>query len=205
MNRLASFVEASLVSFACSLPALRRARASIVPQAAGVVLEVGFGSGHNAPCYDPAKVERLIALEPSAAMRRKAEKRVSALALPFDWIDLRAEEIPLDAASVDTVVSTFTLCTIPDVGRALSGMRRVLRPGGRLLFLEHGAAPDAGVRRTQDRLDRVWGCFAGGCHLNRDPVLLIRQAGFEIVEVDAGYARGAPRFAAFLSSGVANA
>jgi len=90
-------------------------------------------------------------------------------------------------------------------GRRPRGRLRVLRPGGRLLFLEHGAAPDAGVRRTQDRLDRVWGCFAGGCHLSRDPLLLIRRAGFEIVEADAGYARGAPRFAAFLSSGVANA
>ncbi len=203
MGLYASFIEPTLVSFACSLAPIRRERAKIVPEAAGVVLEIGFGSGHNAPFYDPKKVNRLIALEPSAAMRARARRRVEALPAPFEWIDLKAEEIPLDTGSVDTVVTTFTLCTIPDAPRALAGMRRVLKPAGRLLFLEHGAAPDAAVRRFQDRLDPLWGKLAGGCHLNRDPLALIGAAGFTVARAEQRYAKGAPRFAGFLSSGVA--
>lgn len=197
------WVEPALVSFACSLPPIRRERAKVVPDAAGAVLEIGFGSGHNAPFYDPQKVERLIGLEPSREMRAKAARRVGALAFPFSWLDLKAEEIPLDAASVDTVVSTFTLCTIPDAPRALAGVRRVLKPSGRLIFLEHGAAPAAGVRRFQDRLDPLWGRLAGGCHLARDPLALVAAAGFRIAQAEQHYAAGAPRFAGFLTSGVA--
>jgi SAM-dependent methyltransferase len=203
MGFYASTIEPALVSFACSLPPIRRERAKIVPEAAGVVLEIGFGSGHNAPFYDPAKVSRLIALEPSSAMRAKARRRTAALPMPFEWLDLLAEEIPLDAASVDTVVTTFTLCTIPDATRALVGVRRVLKPSGRLLFLEHGAAPDPAVRRFQDRLDPFWGKFAGGCHLNRDPLALITAAGFGIASSRQRYAKAAPRFAGYLTSGVA--
>lgn len=203
MGFYADVVEPALVSVACSLAPIRRERETVVPAASGTVLEIGFGSGHNAPFYDPAKVERLIALEPSRAMRRMAARRVEALSVPFEWLDLRAEEVPLDAASVDTVVSTFTLCTIPDVPRALAGLRRVLKPGGRLLFLEHGAAPDPRVRRFQDRLDPLWGKIAGGCHLNRDPLALVAAAGFETAEYRQRYAKGAPRFAGYLTSGVA--
>lgn len=203
MGLYASCMEPALVSFACSLAPIRRERAKVVPEASGVVLEIGFGSGHNAPFYDPQKVSRLIALEPSAAMRKRARRRVEALTAPFTWIDLKAEEIPLDKASVDTVVTTFTLCTIPDAARALAGMRRVLKPTGKLLFLEHGAAPDAGVRRFQDRLDPLWGKFAGGCHLNRDPLALIGAAGFTVARANQRYAKGAPKFAGFLTSGVA--
>lgn len=203
MGLYAKFIEPSLVSFACSLPPVRRERAKIVPDAAGAVLEIGFGSGHNAPFYDPQKVERLIGLEPSREMRVKAARRVGALSFPFSWLDLKAEEIPLDGASIDTVVSTFTLCTIPDAGRALAGVRRVLKPAGRLIFLEHGAAPDPGVRRLQDRLDPLWGIVAGGCHLNRDPLALVAAAGFGIARAEQRYAAGAPRFAGYLTSGVA--
>lgn len=203
MGFYAEVVEPALVSFACSLPSIAHERAKIVPEAMGAVLEIGFGSGHNAPFYDAGKVTRLIGLEPSAAMRRKARRRIEALALPFSWLDLTAEEIPLDAASIDTVVTTFTLCTIPDAAGALRRVRRVLKPDGRLLFLEHGAAPDPAVRRFQDRLDPLWGKLAGGCHLNRDPLALIAAAGFDVARVDRRYARGAPRFAGFLTSGVA--
>ncbi|MDZ7629379.1 MAG: class I SAM-dependent methyltransferase [Parvularculaceae bacterium] len=203
MGLYTSFIEPAVVSFACSLPAIMRERAKIVPEASGVVLEIGFGSGHNASLYNTAIIEKLIALEPSAEMRRRAAKRVAAFNAPFEWLDLSAEEIPLASASVDTAVSTFTLCTIPDVGRALTSLRRVLKPGGRFLFLEHGAAPDPAVRRFQDRLDPVWGRFAGGCHLNRDPGALVRGAGFELVQSFGRYAKAAPKFAGFLTSGVA--
>lgn len=185
------------------MPAISRERAQIVPEAEGVVLEVGFGSGHNAAFYDRGRITHLFALEPSAAMRHKAHQRIGALPFPVDWLDLKAEEIPLDQASVDTVLVTYTLCTIPDVESALRGMKRVLKPGGKLVFLEHGAAPDPGVRKWQDRLNPLWGRLAGGCNLNRDPFGLVRSAGFEIVRSDAHYAKGAPKFAGFMYRGVA--
>lgn len=203
MGFYSDHIEPSIVSFACSLPAIARERAKIVPEASGVVLEVGFGSGHNARFYDRSKITRLIALEPSASMRRKAARRIADLPFPLEWIDLKAEEIPLDAKSVDTVLVTYTLCTIPDVARALTGMKRVLKPGGRLVFLEHGAAPDPGVRRLQDRLNPLWTRLAGGCNLNRDPIALIRQAGFDPGLTSSQYARGAPKFAGYMYRGVA--
>ena len=205
MGFYANHIEPALVSFACSMPAISKERAAIVPEASGVVLEVGFGSGHNAGFYDRGKITHLFALEPSAAMRRKAGRRVGALPFPLDWIDLKAEEIPLDARSVDTVLVTYTLCTIPDVAAALAGMKRVLKPGGKLIFLEHGAAPDPGVRRWQDRLNPVWGRLAGGCNLNRDPLTLIRTAGFNIERAESHYAKGAPKFAGYMYRGVASA
>jgi ubiquinone/menaquinone biosynthesis C-methylase UbiE len=203
MGFYADHIEPALVSFACASPAIARERASVAPEASGVVLEIGFGSGYNAPLYDPAKVKRLIGLEPSAGMRRRAGKRVAALEFPFEWLDLCAEEIPLADGAVDTAVVTFTLCTIPDPARALRGVRRVLKPGGRLLFLEHGAAPDPGVRRWQDRLNPIWGKLGGGCNLTREPLRLIETTGFRIDRSDQHYARGAPKFAGFLTRGVA--
>lgn len=203
MGFYADHIEPALVSFACSMPAIAKERAQIVPEASGTVLEIGFGSGHNAPFYDSAGITRLFALEPSRAMRRKAQKRIADLPFPIEWLDLKAEEIPLDAKSVDTVLVTYALCTIPDVSKALAGMRRVLKPGGKLVFLEHGAATDPGVRRWQDRLNPVWGRLGGGCNLNRDPLALIGAAGFEIGRSETHYARGAPKFAGFMYRGVA--
>ena len=203
MGLYSDHIEPALVSFACSLPAISKERSEIVPEASGVVLEVGFGSGHNVNFYNRSNITHLFALEPSAAMRRKAHKRIGALPFPVDWLDLKAEEIPLDAGSVDTVLVTYTLCTIPDVATALSGMKRVLKPGGRLVFLEHGAAPDPGVRKWQDRLNPIWGKFSGGCNLNRDPFALVRAAGFDIVRTESHYAKKAPKFAGYMYQGVA--
>ncbi len=203
MGIYADHIEPALVSFACSMPAISKERAAIVPEASGVVLEVGFGSGHNAPFYDRTKISRLYALEPSAAMRRKAAQRVEDLPFPLEWLDLRAEEIPLDARSVDTVLITYTLCTIPDVARALAGMKRVLKDGGKLVFLEHGAAPDPGVRRWQDRLNPIWGKLGGGCNLNRNPLELVQAAGFDVQKSDSHYAKGAPKFSGYMTRGVA--
>ncbi len=204
MGIYANHVEPALVDFACGQRVIRRERAKIVPVASGRVLEVGFGSGRNAPFYDVEKIEHLFALEPSAAMRKRAEPRMKRLPFPVEYLDLPGEEIPLEARSVDTVLVTYALCTIPDVKTALIGMRRVLKPGGRLIFLEHGRAPDPDVERWQNRLNGIWGKLAGGCHLNRDPASLIREAGFEIDRVQAHYARGAPKFAGYMTSGVAS-
>ena len=185
------------------MKAISRERAAIVPLAAGRVLEIGFGSGLNAPFYDHGAITHLYALEPSAAMRKRAEKRIAGLGFPLEWLDLPGEEIPLPDASVDCVLVTYTLCTIPGVEAALAGMRRVLKPGGKLVFLEHGAAPDPGVAKWQDRINGVWGRIAGGCHLNRHPDALITGAGFTIDAIDQHYAPGAPKIAGFMSAGVA--
>ena len=196
-------IEPRFVSAICGMKAISNERARMAPEAEGRVLEIGFGSGHNVPHYDLSKITHLFALEPSAAWRRLGEKRIVGLPFPVEWLDLPGEEIPLEDQSVDTVLVTFSLCTIPDVETALAGMRRVLKPGGKLVFLEHGAAPDAGVARWQDRLDGVWGKLAGGCHLNRDPVSLIRKNGYRLDTVTAQYLPRTLKLAGFVSSGVA--
>lgn len=203
MGFYADHIEPMLVSCACGMKALSRERAGIVPEAQGNVLEIGFGSGHNAPYYDRGKITHLYALEPSAGWRRKGEKRVRELPFPVDWLDLPGEEIPLADESVDTVLATFVLCTIPGVEEALAGMRRVLKPGGKLVFLEHGLSPEADVAKWQNRLNGVWGSLAGGCHLNRRPDLLVSNAGFEIEKIDSHYAKGGPKFAGYVTAGVA--
>ena len=203
MGFYAKHIEPAIVSCACGMKSVARERAKIVPQASGAVLEVGFGSGHNAPYYDQGAITRLYALEPSEPMRRRAEKRIAGLSFPLEWLDLPGEEIPLPDNAVDTVLVTFTLCTIPGVEAALGGMRRVLKPGGRIVFLEHGLSPDAGVAKWQNRLNGIWGRLAGGCRLNRDPASLIREAGFKITALDQHYAPGAPRFAGYITGGVA--
>jgi SAM-dependent methyltransferase len=152
-----------LVQCACGSPVIERQRQKVVPQAQGEVLEIGFGSGLNLPHYRRNRVSKLWALEPSAEMRALAAPHVAASGLNLHWLDLPGEALPLPDTSVDCVVMTYTLCSIPDAAAALAQLRRVLRPGGRLLFCEHGAAPDADVRRWQDRLDGLWGKFAGGC------------------------------------------
>ncbi len=197
-------IEPKLVSCVCGMKVFRNEREKIVPQAKGRVLEIGFGSGHNAPFYDHNAITHLYALEPSQEWRRLGEKRARNLPFPVEWLDLPGEEIPLAGESVDTVLVTFALCTIPGVDAALAGMRRVLKPGGRLVFLEHGAAPDAGVARWQDRLNGVWGKIAGGCNLNRKPDLLVSKAGFQVEKVDRHYAPGVPKIAGFLTAGVAS-
>jgi SAM-dependent methyltransferase len=190
-------IEPRLVDFACSLGPISRQRAKVAPLARGRVLEVGFGGGRNLPFYDAAKVSEVIGLEPSPGMRALAAPRIAAAPFKVELIGLKGEEIPLDAASVDTVLVTYTLCTIPDVGAALAGMRRVLKPDGRFLFCEHGLAPDPGVARWQARLDRPWRAIAGGCRLNRDIGALIAAAGFNLGRTEAAYLPRTPRFVGY--------
>jgi ubiquinone/menaquinone biosynthesis C-methylase UbiE len=184
------FVLPHLVSIACSPKPIRKQREKIVPLAEGYVLEIGMGSGLNLQHYDKRKVRKVFGLEPSAAMRKKALPQVRASGLEVEFIDLPGEEIPLEANSVDTVLVTYSLCTIPDAETALEGMRRVLKPGGRLLFCEHGRAPDAAVRRWQERIDPLWSTFAGGCHINKDIPALVRAGGFELREHEQMYIPG---------------
>ncbi len=192
-----------LIGFACATPQIMKQRSLVVPAAEGRVLEVGFGSGTNLGFYDPIKVDRLFALEPSEGMRRKAARAVDASPLDIEWLGLPGEEIPLDDDSVDTVVLTYTACTIPDAAAALKQMRRVLKPGGQLLFSEHGAAPDEAVAKWQRRIEPVWKPMAGGCHLTRKPDEMIEAAGFKIDRMTADYLPKAPKFAAFNYAGSA--
>ena len=158
----------------------------------------------NLPLYDRDEVELVWGLEPSAAMRAKAEPAIEASGLDVRVLDEPGEEIPLDDDSVDTVVLTYTLCSIADWHAALAQMRRVLKPGGNIVFSEHGLAPDAAVQRWQARLNPVWHACAGGCNLNRPIVEGLETAGFEMLQVDGEY-RGFPKAATFTSWGVCTA
>lgn len=180
----------SLINFACSAKPNRKQREKIVPRATGDVLEIGFGSGLNLPFYNRDKVRHIWGLEPSAGMRRLAGKAIARSRLDVELIDLPGEEIPLDDDSVDTVLVTYTLCTIPEVAEALDGMRRVLKPRGRLLFCEHGKAPDSNVHRWQVRLNPAWKRIAGGCNMDRDIVAILEEAGFLIEDDNRMYIPG---------------
>ena len=176
-------------------------RERIAARARGVVLEVGIGSGLNLPFY-PSGVERVVGVDPSPELLRITGPRTKSAPFPVELLCGSGEALPLEEGSVDTVLTTWTLCSIPDAARALSEMRRVLKPGGELLFVEHGRAPDAGVARWQDRLTPVWKRLSGGCHLNREPARLIRAAGFRVDDLHADYAPG-PRVMTYCYEGKA--
>ena len=197
-----TYVLPHLIDLACGSGDISAQRQKIVPFATGRVLEVGMGPGLNLPFYDRAKVEFVWALEPSEGMRRKAAPAIDASDLDVRWLGLPGEEIPLDDHSVDTVVLTYTLCTIADPTRALEQMRRVLKPEGRIVFSEHGEAPDESVRTWQHRIDPIWTRLAGGCHITRPIPKLIESGGFELVEVESGYLPGA-KVASYNSWGIA--
>jgi ubiquinone/menaquinone biosynthesis C-methylase UbiE len=181
------FILPRLVHFACGLRPATRQRARTVPAASGVVLEIGFGSGLNLPFYDPAKVSRVWALDPSNQMWHLARERVRRARFPVDFLEARAEDVPLPDRSVDTVVVTYALCTVPGVLDALGEARRVLAPSGRLIFSEHGAAPDEKTRRWQRRLNPIWKPLSGGCHLDRPIPSLLEQGGFRLDELSVEY------------------
>jgi len=167
----------------------------------GRVLELGFGAGHNLPCY-PAAVTEVLAIEPALVNRKLARKRVEVCPIPVKWVGLRGEEIPLEDASVDAVTSAWTMCTIPELRRALCEVKRVLRPGGALYFLEHGLSPDPKVAKWQRRLTPCFRLCGGGCHLDRAIDVLIRDAGFEIHDL-AHPAFAGPKAVTYLYRGVA--
>ena len=178
------------LDFACGMPMIGRMRQLVVPQAQGRVLEVGIGTGLNMRYYDKTRVTHITGLDPALQLHPLAQERIAQAGLPVDLVGLSAEKIPLPDASFDTVLITYTLCTIPDAPAALLEMRRVLAPTGKLLFCEHGRAPDASVQRWQERLQPVWGPLAGGCHLGRDIPALLVAAGFTLPELQMRYLRG---------------
>lgn len=182
---------------------ITRYRTEIVPRARGCVLEVGVGSGLNLPFYG-AQVKHLYAVDPSEQLLRLARKRARSVKFPVEFFARSGEEIPLQDRSMDTVLITFSLCTIPDPLAALREMHRVLKPGGLLLFAEHGLAADASVRRWQHRCNPFWRRIAGGCNLNRKMDELVESARFQIEDLTVQYARG-PRPLSYIYVGSARA
>ena len=167
-----------MIDWACGVSLFSRQRQKLIPLAHGRVLEVGLGTGRNLPFYDRQRVSQVVGVDPALSLHPIARRRVAASGLDVELMGLSAERLPASDASFDTVVSTYTLCSIPDPVAALREMRRVLKPGGQLLFSEHGLAPEPGVARWQTRLQPYWKPLAGGCHLDRDIPALLAEAGF---------------------------
>lgn len=193
------YVLPRLIDFSMRNREVRRYRARLMPMAHGTVVEIGVGSGLNLPHYGTG-VERLIGVDPSHELLAMARQKHPRTAFPVELLPAAAEALPLEDGRVDTAVTTFTLCSVVDPHIALRELRRVLRPGGTLLFAEHGLAPEARVERWQHRLNPMWRRFAGGCNLDRPMAALIRGAGFEIAELDTSYLKG-PKPLTYVSAG----
>jgi ubiquinone/menaquinone biosynthesis C-methylase UbiE len=191
-----------IINLAMNTKAIKDERRQCLESVTGTVLEVGFGTGLNLPYY-PSAVTKVVGVDPSDTSAKLARKRIAKSAFPVETIGLSAEKIPVADGTFDSIVSTFTLCTIPDPAAALREMRRALRPGGRLHFVEHGLAKDPKVERWQKRLNSIQQVVFGGCHLNRRIAVLIEEAGFEIERLENAYLKGAPKFGGFLYRGVA--
>jgi SAM-dependent methyltransferase len=202
MGFYSDWVLPRLLDLTMAMPFIGEQRSKALAGVRGDVLELGFGSGLNLPHYPPG-VSRLVAVDPATEGAKLARKRIAAAPFPVEYQPLAGERIAAPAASFDAVVSTFTLCTVGDPSAVLAQLKRVLKPGGKLFFVEHGRAPDERVQRWQDRLNGLqrWAC--GGCNMNRDIERLVRDAGFELDELEKYYLEGEPKVLAFLTRGVA--
>ena len=185
MNIFEQYIGPRFTNFVCSHKAFSRQRKKVVPLARGRVLEIGFGTGLNLEFYDPEKVEHVWGLDPSAAMWKMAD--TAGAKFDVEFLQASAEKIPLDEGSADTILVTYTLCSVSNIIEALIDMRRVLKPGGELIFCEHGAAPDEKGRKWQDSLNPIWSRLAGGCNLNRSIPMLLEQGGFKVRALDKMY------------------
>lgn len=192
-----------LINATCASAEIMTYRQKVVPLAFGHVLEIGMGSALNLSLYDTKKVTKIWGLEPSTGMRKKAAQRVANASIPVAWLDLPSENIPLADESVDSIVMTFTLCSIANWQTALAEMRRVLKPTGKLFFCEHGLAPEKHIQVCQHGLNPLWKRLAGGCHLNRATVQHIHTAGFRTSWVKHAYLPKSPKFAGYISYGEA--
>ncbi len=197
------YVLPKVIHFLCGLKPNMRQREKVVPLASGRVLEIGAGSGLNLPYYDAGRVEHLFALDPSLEAWAIAEPNVGRMKFDVDFIEASAELIPLERDSVDSIVVTYSLCSIPDAEQAVQEMHRVLRNNGQLIFCEHGLAPDDKIRRWQERINPIWRPMAGGCNLNRDIPSIISAGGFQIDTMETMYLPG-PKPLTFNFWGVAH-
>lgn len=191
-----------LIDSFCSSSPTTKQRQKIIPKASGDILEIGLGSGLNLEFYNPSKVNKIWGLEPSIEMQALAKKAQTKTKLKVNFLTMPAEALTLEANSIDTIVLTYVLCTIPDVDKALLQMHRVLKPEGRILFSEHGLAPDKNVQCMQNVINPLWKKVSGGCHLNRNIPLLLRNAAFQLQEDNRMYIPGF-RFAAYNFWGIA--
>jgi ubiquinone/menaquinone biosynthesis C-methylase UbiE len=201
MGMYAKYVVPTLTHLSMRQEQLRPYRQRVVSGATGRVVELGFGSGLNLPFY-PSQVQEIVGIDVSPEMLALAQRGIGGFPHKVTLIARSAENIPLDAASADTVVITWSLCCIPNPSAALKESRRILKPGGQLRFVEHGLSPDDAVRKWQNRVTPIWRCCAGGCHLKRKTDDLVRAAGFQLTELSTGYARG-PRMMAYMYEGSA--
>ena len=197
MGFYADTIVPRLVTCACGTKPILKQREKVVPEARGRVLEIGMGAGHNLPYYRKDQVERVVGIDPCSTSWALAQPRAKTLGVPLEFIVGSAESMRLPDESFDTVLMTYSLCTIPDAQAALYEIRRVLKPDGRLVFCEHGEAPDAAVARWQQRVNPLWRRLLGGCNLNRPITRWITDAGFSIRKLDQMYLPGTPRIVGF--------
>jgi ubiquinone/menaquinone biosynthesis C-methylase UbiE len=193
-----------IINCACGTKPILKQREKVVPLASGTVLEIGIGTGINLAYYNASIVDKVIGLDPSEASWKLASKRAANLHFDVEFIALPGENIPLDDDSIDTVLLTYSLCTIPDPITALEGMRRVLKPNGKLIFCEHGQAPDANVCKWQNRINSSWKVLFGGCNVNRNIPQLLHLGGFTIDSINSMYLPATPKFAGFNYWGIAS-
>ena len=175
---------------ACAIGPITKQREKIVPQAKGCVIEIGIGSGLNLPHYNPQTVTKIIGVDPDDHLWKRSQSRRDNCPIEIERVGLSGENLPLEDDIADTVLVTYSLCTIPDPVKALREMARVLKAGGKILFTEHGKAPDSGVHKWQNRIDPLWGKIAGGCHSGRDIPDLFTQAGLKLTSLDQMYIPG---------------
>ena len=197
MSLYDKYVLPKFLNCACGSNPVSRQRQKVVPLVEGKVLEVGIGSGLNLPFYDKSKIDELWGLDPSEELSDMARKVADRENIVVNFISSGAEEIPLPDSYFDSVLITYTMCTIPEVARANKEIKRVLKRGGKLIFCEHGEAPDENIRKWQKRINPFWGKLAGGCNINRKIPLLIQNAGFEIVELEEMYLPKTPKIAGY--------
>tara|TARA_B100000035_G_scaffold258636_1_gene229021 strand:+ start:698 stop:1321 length:624 start_codon:yes stop_codon:yes gene_type:complete len=197
------YILPKFLNCACGSKPINYQREKIVPLAEGTVLDVGIGSGLNIPYYNKSKIKYLYGLDPSIELLNLAKPLAKKNELEIEFLECGAEAIPLPNDSIDTVVITYTLCTIPDTQLSNEEIMRVLKPNGKLLFCEHGLAPDINVVKWQKRINPIWNKIAGGCNLNRDIPNLIRSSGFKILNMEEMYLPSTPKFAGYNYWGVA--
>ncbi len=197
MSLYDKYVLPKFLNCACGSKPVARQRKKVVPLAEGKVLEVGIGSGLNLPFYDKSKIDELWGLDPSEELSEMARKVADSEQMEVNFISSGAEEISLPDDHFDSVLITYTMCTIPEVIRANGEIRRVLKNGGKMIFCEHGEAPDENIRRWQKRINPIWGKFAGGCNINRKIPSLIEDSGFDIIELEEMYLPSTPRIAGY--------
>lgn len=184
------YIFPKVLNWACKQKPAMKQREKIIPLAAGNVLEIGVGSGLNLPFYDSSKVAHLSAIDPAVEIWNERRLDMNQLPIDFEFIQSKAEEMPFNNNSFDTIVFTYTLCSIADLERAFEEIRRVIKPNGQLIFCEHGKAPDISVRRWQNTINPIWKRFGGGCNLNRDIPVIIKENGFTKLEMETMYIPG---------------